>query len=280
MGVDVFTNCSTLTIKCQMEEQPSTWDSSWNTSSCPVIWGYGFEKGITTEGIKWISLDEGTARVVGYEGSETDLTIPTTINGKTVNRISNGAFSNNTSIINVFIPNTVVMIEENAFANMSNLQIVEISQGVTTMQANIFSGSSNVSLLCEYASKPLGWNDSWNSSNRPVAWNYAGSKGITSEGFKWALVGGNVTIVGYSGSNTNLTIPKIIYGNNVVGISENAFRNNTQITSIYIPSEIETIGDYAFSGCTNLTIYCERISMPSGWSSNWKDSSTTVHWSV
>ncbi len=35
-----FYDCSSLTIYCEAESQPSGWDSSWNYSDCPVIWGY------------------------------------------------------------------------------------------------------------------------------------------------------------------------------------------------------------------------------------------------
>ncbi len=40
------------------------------------------------------------------------------------------------------------------------------------------------------------------------------------------------------------------------------------------------VNECAFVGCSNLTINCEIASAPSGWSSSWKDSSTTVYWSM
>ena len=36
-----FQNCSTeCVIKCEAESLPSTWESSWNSSNCQVVWGY------------------------------------------------------------------------------------------------------------------------------------------------------------------------------------------------------------------------------------------------
>ncbi len=35
-----FIGCSQLTIYCEAARKPSGWDSSWNYSSCPVVWGY------------------------------------------------------------------------------------------------------------------------------------------------------------------------------------------------------------------------------------------------
>lgn len=40
MGWRVFVGCSSLTIRCEAESQPSDWNARWNSSSCPVEWGY------------------------------------------------------------------------------------------------------------------------------------------------------------------------------------------------------------------------------------------------
>ena len=281
MGGYAFTGCSSLSINCQIEEQPSAWTSTWNSSSRPVTWGYGCERGTTAEGIKWISIDGETVRIVGYEGTATTLTIPTTIDGKVVNRIAANAFEGNTTLTSIVIPDGIIYIETKAFANMTNLVSVEISSTVTEIQANAFTGCTKVSVLCRASAKPSGWSSSWNSSNRPVVWKYAGAKNVTSDGLKWASVTGDtVVIYGYSGSSASVTIPTTINGKTVSGISENAFRSNTTITSVFIPTCIEYIGSGAFVGCSKLTINCEIASVPSGWSSSWKDSSTTVYWSM
>ena len=40
IGGAVFLYCTSLTIYCEAEGQPSGWDSKWNSSNRPVIWGY------------------------------------------------------------------------------------------------------------------------------------------------------------------------------------------------------------------------------------------------
>ena len=35
-----FLSCDSLTIYCEATSQPSGWDSAWNYSNCPVVWGY------------------------------------------------------------------------------------------------------------------------------------------------------------------------------------------------------------------------------------------------
>jgi len=40
IGGLAFNGCSSLTIYCEAESKPSGWDSYWNYSKCPVVWGY------------------------------------------------------------------------------------------------------------------------------------------------------------------------------------------------------------------------------------------------
>ena len=40
IGFGAFASCSGLTIYCEAESQPSGWDSEWNYTDCPVVWGY------------------------------------------------------------------------------------------------------------------------------------------------------------------------------------------------------------------------------------------------
>lgn len=40
IGSYAFENCSNITIYCEASEQPEDWESKWNNSNCPVVWGY------------------------------------------------------------------------------------------------------------------------------------------------------------------------------------------------------------------------------------------------
>ena len=43
IGSEAFNNCTSLTIYCEATSKPSGWDSSWNSSNRPVVWGYTSE---------------------------------------------------------------------------------------------------------------------------------------------------------------------------------------------------------------------------------------------
>ena len=79
--------------------------------------------------------------------------------------------------------------------------------------------------------------------------------------------GGNtVSIVGDDNVSDNYKIPEKVTGNDgneydVTGIASGTFKDNKNLTSITIPSSINSIGDAAFSGCENLkeiTVYVEE----------------------
>ena len=40
IGYAAFSGCSSLTIYCEATSKPSGWDSSWNSSNRPTVWGY------------------------------------------------------------------------------------------------------------------------------------------------------------------------------------------------------------------------------------------------
>ena len=40
IGESAFEGCSSLTIYCAAETEPEGWNYYWNSSDCPVVWGY------------------------------------------------------------------------------------------------------------------------------------------------------------------------------------------------------------------------------------------------
>ena len=63
-------------------------------------------------------------------------------------------------------------------------------------------------------------------------------------------------------TSKNIIIPEEYNGKKVTQINASAFRNNTNIESVIIPANIENIGQYSFSGCSNLkkvVIYSENL---------------------
>jgi hypothetical protein len=98
---------------------------------------------ITVDGIQyWYDTSEMEADVVEYEGSDVDLTIPSTVtvNGTdcSVTSIGNGAFQSCSSLASVTIPDSVTSIEYNAFFDCTYLTSVTIPSSVTSIGNTAF----------------------------------------------------------------------------------------------------------------------------------------------
>lgn len=59
----------------------------------------------TSDSFWYIELDDGTVQITGYKGNDSTLIIPSTINGKRVSSIGNGAFSECTDLSSVVFEN-------------------------------------------------------------------------------------------------------------------------------------------------------------------------------
>ena len=61
-----------------------------------------------------------------------------------------------------------------------------------------------------------------------------------------------MTVTGYQGSASAVTVRETVGGETVTVIAENAFAGKTSITTIDLPDTIVSIADSAFDGCTAL----------------------------
>ncbi len=81
---------------------------------------------------------------------------------------------------------------------------------------------------------------------------------LSYNNFTYEIIDDSVIITGYTGSETEVTVPSQIEGLNVEKISDNAFKDNKTITSVTVSSGVQDIGASAFENCTSLA----TISLP------------------
>lgn len=73
-----------------------------------------------------------------------------------------------------------------------------------------------------------------------------------TEDFEFLIVDGRATLHAYVGKSTAVVIPSTYRGCTVVAIADRAFENQTRVQSVVLPSGVETVGWFAFSGCVAL----------------------------
>ena len=192
--------------------------------------------------------DENEVTVVGSTDELSgNVTIPetVTIDGVeyTVTKIEKGAFSGNTDITGVTIPDTVTEIGEGAFGNCGNLKTVIVGSGVTSLEG-VFTGSENI----EKVIAPETVIDGAELPDGTVTITYP-------EGGEPELSGDLLISEGENG-NELVSVPsdtrEIVIPDNVTKIGNGAFIGCTELETITIPNHVESIGESAFRGCESL----------------------------
>ena len=74
--------------------------------------------------------DDGTIEITKYNGSASNLNIPSTIDGKQVSYIGSDSFRGNKYLNSVTIPDSVKVIQPRAFAECSNLSTLKFGKNV------------------------------------------------------------------------------------------------------------------------------------------------------
>lgn len=217
---------------------------------------------------------------------------------RTLTNIGAGAYQNCLSLTSIFLPATSVGsqtldVGDYAFAGCSKVTIVYLSSKVKSIGAHAFEGCTNAKgysalpyseLLARLGKSGNGdWNYLFNDSTYDSAGNYDVYLDFSARDSKGDLMydqpyfysfneDGGVTLDVYDGSVSGDSTKTYLYnvirtipstrgaGYPVTRIGQELFKNNTDMTSLVIPSSVKIIGRAAFAGCTNL----EQIALSAG----------------
>ena len=195
----MLTGCDVRTILPSSNEESSVAESS-NDKSPANVYEYDIQ-------------DDGNIVITKYNGSESVVEIPSTIDGRSVVKIGSDSFKSCRSITSVIIPESVNVIDDWAFGS-SSLTSVTIPDSVTEIGKSAFNSCKKLK-------------------------NISISNNVLSLEEK----------VFYGCSNlTSITIP-----NSITSIEKNAFSDCTSFTNVVIPNSVTSIEYMAFSGCTSLS---------------------------
>jgi PKD repeat protein len=165
--------------------------------------------------LSWRDNGDGTVTITGCPANATGtLTIPETIDGKSVTTIGTSAFRNCSSLTSVTIPDSVTTIGDGAFWGCSSLTSVTIGDSVTTIGYQAFWGCSSLTSV---------------------------------------TIGDSVTTIGDRAFYNCSSLTSVTIGDSVTTIGDRAFSNCSSLTSVTIPDSVTTIGDWAFYNCSSLT---------------------------
>lgn len=212
----------------------------------------------------YVILPDGTLRIVGYTGSETDITIPSEIDKREVTQIGKQAFRGNTNLNTVTIHDGITSVGAGAFGNCSSLTEVILPESLYGIGIYAFSGCGKlkeleISKKVTQISKPvfdksmtlLVWRDSYAEAyakENKVSYRYLGE---TVDGYCYEVLEDNtLEITSYKGTDTELIIPFEIDGKTVTSISADAFAGCNNITSIALSKAVTYISENTFAECS------------------------------
>ena len=195
--------------------------------------------------------DDGTIEITKYNGSTSNLNIPSTIDGKQVSYIGSDSFRGNKYLNSVTIPDSVKVIKPRAFAECSNLSTLKFGKNVEKIYDYVFFQTniteitlpeklnhiSGIAFLGNFVIKNINV-DTKNT-------NFSSSNGIVFSKDKKKIV-----LYPQGKTEKAYTIPST-----VEEICDSAF-SYAQVESITIPSSVKKFGNYVFSSTsiTSITI--------------------------
>ena len=251
------------TIYFYSETQPTTEGNYWHyVDDVITVWKVvEFE----SEGLAYTISDDKTYYSVTGIGDLAEaeaIEIPSTYCGLSVTHILPNAFSNNTFLKSVVIPDSVTHIMSYAFRDCPNLESVTIGVGAIVIGTVAFCSCGLKSIIVD-ENNPKYKSDEHNcfllTKDGKTLVRYAieeESTRITPDG---------VEEYGDSAfANCNRITDTIPVG--VTKLGAYCYENSTELEILFLPDTIKLIGTNAFSGCTKL----ERVAY-FGTDDDWDD---------
>ncbi len=258
--------------------------------------------------IKSVIIGDGITSIGAYAFSScknlTDIAIP-----DTVTSIGDSAFNNCESLKSITIPDSVTSIGNCAFYYCSSLTSITIPESVTSI-GNVLFNSSKSSLSVVYYP---GTFEQWSkidirvgpytdnevlfdklildcNSERPYYLPGKCGENVSYQLFTDGelVISGTGNMDSYYNPLGNETefydmpwfdrkdeVTSLTFAEGVTGIGSGAFRNHNSLTTVNVSDTVETVGDYAFSGCGNISVTYYK-----GTSEQWKSISFGYNYST
>lgn len=177
-----------------------------------------------------------------------------------VETIGTSAFHNCQDLESITLPASLKTIESSTFSDCRNLSEVKLPASLEAIQSYVFGGCSALETVSydgslEQWSKINTFNGFLGYSSPSLVMNDYTAQFISvkDDPFAEPIPKKTVTITKYTGKESTVILPSTISSWPVTKIGEDAFQDNTTITSVTIPASVTEIGANAFAGCTNLT---------------------------
>jgi hypothetical protein len=172
--------------------------------------------------------------------------------GDRVTTIVSSVFVDCTALETVELPPSLESIGTTAFSGCTALESIKLPATLTSIGTSAFSGCMELTTMEIPTSMNItSWGSTVFSGCRKLSFVITGSGGhFRASADRKMLVQDNI-LVAYPSAIADIVIAG---DEGITGIGAYLFYNLTTIASVQLPAGLESIGTYAFSGCTYLTI--------------------------
>ena len=221
------------------------------------------EPALESEGFRYRLLEDGTAEILKYTGSELQLVIPETLDGRPVTAIGDEAFYNfGYSVEDLIIPASVTRIGADAFA-MTDLEKIEIPAGVVSMEGNPFGYCESLRTITVAEGNPVFYVQDGVLFCREdlslVCYPNLLANPDEDELAMYTVPAGTEIIRGDAFGGVE-ALSEVFLPDSLRVIGDQAFGFCWSLTSLTIPDSVTEIGEAAFDTCRGL----DRVVLPAG----------------
>ena len=271
-GVDTSVENSdqSETTSTEVTESTSDGEYSFESSEQPFS-EESSDEDVVYSGDYGYTLVNTVAMICAYKGKDTEITLPSELDGYTVTAVTDDAVSGKTSIKRITLSDTVVNVGEGAFVGCSSLEYVFIGSSVAVLHSGAFDGCKALKEI-EVSSA----NKSFSSVDGVL---YNGDKtvllrcpeAVEKEELKLPATVGAVEAGAFSfckgvkkvelpdgcalGERAFyycMDLEDITFGEGLEDIPEKCFFGCVMLKEIAVPEGVKSIGNYAFFGCISV----------------------------
>ena len=189
-------------------------------------------------GFEYQVNEKGTYEIIGYRGTDKDITVPASIEGRKVTGIGTDAFKALNTLTSVTIPDSITYIADFAFAECDYITKIVLPDSITTLGVGAFYSCSALAEVTLSASL---------TEIGDLAF-------FDCDALASITLPEGLTTIGVGAFFDADTLNDVVIPSTVTSVGKTAFFYCNALTSVTVKSTNATFGEWALGGKDEVTV--------------------------